>query len=122
MIMIDLIDECGSDLAKMGYDLSKDKKYDIEIGKLSVDSVEKANLLGFEQGEYVIINSPLTYLLDEECHQYLSTLLSREFKDILLQLNLSKANKYFVVGIGNPDILADSLGKKVIDKTHGQKR
>lgn len=114
--MNDLIDECAQDIKSMGYAIRKEGKYGITVGSLNVNNVQKANQLGFDKGVYYIINSPLTYQLDFECHDYLSHLISKTLTKIFKVHHIDKNAVFLVVGIGNPDILADSLGKKVVDK------
>ncbi len=114
--MIDLIDECSVDLIGIGYKVQKLDKYAIEVGRMFVDSEAKAKRLGFEKGDYYIINAPLIYDLDNDCHHYISKVFKKYFTKILDKLKLDKKNKFLLVGIGNPDILSDSLGKKVLDK------
>ncbi len=114
--MIDLIDECASDLSLYGYKTKSLDKYGICVGSLAVDSREKIEKLGFERGDYYIINSPFVYELGHECHQFMAKLLSKYLNNILNSLKIEKGDRFLIVGIGNPDILADSLGKKVVDK------
>ncbi len=114
--MIDLIDECASELEGYGYKVKRLGQYGIDLASLSVDTPQKSKTLGFGQGEYVIVNSPLVYDLDNECHKYIGKVLTKQLNRILESLKLNKCSRYLIVGIGNPDILADSLGKKVLDK------
>lgn len=113
--MIDLIDESAEELEGYGYKVQHLGEYNIDLGVLCVDSDEKSQKLGFNQGEYVIINSPLIYNLGKECHKIIEKLLSKQLTRLLSNLKLNKNSKYLIVGIGNPDILADSLGKKTLD-------
>lgn len=113
--MIDLIDECANELKGYGYKVKKLDKYNVELATLNVDSALKSKELGFQQGEYVIVNSSLVYDLNEDCHRFIGKLLQKQLSGMLSRLKLDKNNRYLIVGIGNPDILADSLGKKVID-------
>lgn len=114
--MIDLIDECASELEGYGYKVKRLGQYGIDLASLSVDSPQKSKALGFGQGEYVIVNSPLVYDLDNECHKYIGRVLGKQLSRILESIKLNRNNRFLIVGIGNPDILADSLGKKVLDK------
>ncbi len=114
--MIDLIDECATELEGYGYKVKRLGQYGIDLATLSVDSQQKSKALGFGQGEYVILNSPLVYDLDNECHNYISKILTKQLDKIFEKLRLNKNSRFLIVGIGNPDILADSLGKKVLDK------
>lgn len=114
--MIDLIDECAEDLVGFGYKVKDLGKFGTQLALLSVDTAKKAERLGFGEGEYVIVNLPRIFGADEECQKYISGILSKELNRIMGTLKLKKEDRFLIVGIGNPDILADSLGKKVLDK------
>lgn len=105
--MIDLIDECGSDLSLYGYKTHKLSKYGASVSTLQVEEDEN----NFESGQYSIISCPLLHALDEECHRYICGALKREIK----KMKGNTFGKVLVVGLGNPTILADCLGIKVVE-------
>lgn len=107
--MIDLIDECSYDFLKMGYKKKKADKYGIELLSLHVKSKEQSKKLGFDKGDYFIINVPLFNYLKDSLIDYLSTLLSKRIKYLIKKYNLHK-KKTLIVGLGNPEIWADRLG------------
>lgn len=113
--MFDLIDECGQDLKSCGYTIKKLKEYDISLASLKIESKEKSKKLGLDIGEYYIFNSPLIYQNDFENTSYLITLLSQQIKKLLKSFGLNKSSKFLIVGLGNPDIDSDKLGKVVFD-------
>ncbi len=109
----DMIDESDEELLKNGFNLKSNFAYNIEVGKLSIKTKERAKALDKDIGEYVIINSPKVHLLGEECKNYTKNVLIKNLK------NFIKPNgKIFVVGLGNPALTADSLGDKVIKRIY----
>lgn len=115
--MIDLIDECASDLKKLGYKTVQPGKYSLTIGKLEVDSLAKSKELGFDKGSYFIFNCPLMHYYGMDCFEYLAYEISIYLKKLLRKHNLNKKSRVLIVGLGNPEILADSVGDKVLKLT-----
>ena len=112
--MFDLIDESGSDLKKYGYTIKNLNKFGISEASLKVDSKEKSERIGLEMGEYYIFNSPLVYDYGMENMTFLISLMSKRLKEMVNNFSLKKS-KILIVGLGNPDISADRLGKEVFD-------
>lgn len=104
--MIDLIDECGQDLAKYGYKVKEFNFY--TRAYMHVDSDEKASRLGFRKGEYYIFNAKNVTSTRAAVRKALYSLLKN--------LGIGDKDKLLVVGLGNPNILADSLGAQTVDK------
>ncbi len=113
--MIDLIDECGADLKELGYQKFETGKYSLCKGKICVDSPQKAKQTGFEEGNYVILNCPMLHLYKNDIENYVCDQLSKEIKNLAKKHKLSKKSRILIVGLGNPQIMADSLGSKVLD-------
>ena len=111
--MIDFIDECSYDFQKLGYKKIDAKKYNIELLSLHVNNAFDSKSLGFDMGDYFIINSPLINLLDKECFNYTSRLLKSRLKYLFKKFKINRKEKVLVVGLGNPDIWADRLGVEV---------
>ena len=104
--MLDLIDECGQDLAKFGYNV---KEYNLYTrAYMHVDSDEKSMKLGFRKGEYYIFNS--------ENMSNTRAAVRKALYSLLKNSGVGAKDKVLVVGLGNPNIQADSLGTQVIDK------
>ena len=114
--MIDLIDECGKDLKLSGYHVFRDKLYGIEVADLCVENKKQEKMLGFGMGDYVIISSPLTHMLDRQCHDYVSKIISRNLQNMLKKQKIKRGEKVLIIGLGNPDVLGDSLGIKTLEK------
>lgn len=114
--MYDLIDECGEDLKSLGYEETQHGKYSLRIGKIEVNSSEKAKHTGFDKGTYIIYNCPLMHGYGEDCFDYLCEQICKGLRLLMRKNNLNKKSRLLVVGLGNPAILADSIGPKVLDR------
>lgn len=111
--MFDLIDESGKDLSAYGYTVKKLPKGDATLAYLNVDSDEKADRLGFNKGEYFIINTK-TLLVDDV--DYFTGVCANALRQLIgSRCKNKKCIRHLIVGLGNPDILADCLGKAVVD-------
>ena len=115
-IMIDLIEESAKDFSPYDKKIKTDKKYAVEVAKFSVASKQEEKHTGFVKGDYVILSAPLTHYLDKECHDYIAKIVQENLKCLMKKNEIKKGFKVLIVGLGNPDILADSLGIKVIEK------
>ncbi len=118
--MFDLIDECGQDLKRFGYAVKRLDRYGITTATLKVETENDSKELGLSKGEYFIFNSPFIYQLGEENGQFLSNLMSKQLKSIFKKLGLKKSSRVLIIGLGNPDIFADRLGKEVFDNIEVQ--
>lgn len=113
--MIDLIDECGEDLANLGYESVDLGKYGATSCKLFVESKGRAERLGFARGHYFVVNAPMLSELMREHKKMLVEELKTKFEFLLKSHKIKKNDKILFVGIGNPAIMADSFGTKVVD-------
>lgn len=116
--MFDLIDESGKDLERFGYTVKQIGFADISVAFLEVENVEKEKELLLPQGSYYIINSPNLYDYDESVKERTVFLLQDRLKTLLENQKVDVNDKLLIVGLGNPDIDADSLGKYVIDEVY----
>ena len=114
--MIDLLDECGKDLKNYGYITEALGRYKATCSKLFIDTDEKAKKLGFEKGHYFIINAPLLLGLKEEHFKFLKAEIKARIKTLLKENKIKVKENILFVGIGNPQIVADSFGDAVIQK------
>ena len=64
--MFDLIDECGKDLKKFGYQVKRLDKFGMSLASLNVEDEKDRKNVGLEIGEYYIFNSPFIYEFGEE--------------------------------------------------------
>ncbi len=113
--MFDLIDECGSDLKRYGYSVEELEKYDMSVAYLKIDSLYKAQKLGLGRGEYYVINAPNIYEEEFVCDRYLISQIGEKLARLVKNLGIKRGAKTLIVGLGNPDIDADKLGKCVFD-------
>ena len=115
--MIDIIDECGKDLTALGYKCRKEKEFDLEICSLIVDNEQKRQETGFDIGEYLILNCPYLALGGEIMLEYVAKNVAKAIKFLMDRNGLTKKSRILVVGLGNPKLLADSLGVKTLEYT-----
>ena len=113
--MFDLIDESGEELENFGYKKKRMSKYGISSLSLKIDEDKKAKKWGMKQGEYYILNCPNFYSFGIECYFYITTLLRKKLRELIKKEKAGKS-KVLVVGLGNPDIVSDRLGKEVFDQ------
>ncbi len=109
--MFDLIDESGSDLSRYGYKVKTVDKFGTSVAKLYVDSEEKSKDLGLDAGEYFIVSCPKIYE-NEAVSELVTAHLFEIFDKLFKSLH---GKRTLVVGLGNPEIWADCLGKCVVD-------
>lgn len=114
--MSDLIDECGQDLSACGYETTELGKFSATCNKLFVQTAAQARSLGFERGHYFILNAPLLPLLMDEHEKLLKDELFTRLRFLLKENKIKKSEKVLFVGIGNPQIVADSFGVRVVEK------
>lgn len=114
--MIDLIDECAVDLRKLGYEQVESGKYSLSIGKIDVQTEAKSKMLGFDKGSYMIFNCPLLHQLGQNCTDYVAEEVGKGLKKLFRKHNLTKKSRVLIVGLGNPQILADALGNQVLSR------
>lgn len=115
--MVDLIDECGSELEGLGYRCKRAKEFGLEVCSMIVDGKQKQEQTGFEEGEYLILNCKRLSLGEEDCLNYVGHYVAKSLKFLFSRNNLNKRSKLLIVGLGNPLILADSLGTKTLEYT-----
>lgn len=114
--MFDLIDESGQDLKKFGYTVKQLDQYGISVATLKVKTNKDSAKVGLDKGEYYIFNSPYLHEIGLENSTFLINLISSQLKNIFKKLQLTKKSRVLIVGLGNPDIDADKLGKMVFDE------
>lgn len=114
--MRDLIDECGQDLSKLGYRCKDEGQFGLKVCSMIVDTKEKSEEFGFEEGEYIILNCEELPYGEENCLVYVSKHIQKVIKTLLRKSSVNNKAKFLVVGLGNPNILADSLGIKVLEQ------
>ncbi len=114
--MIDLLDESGEDLTTYGYETVNLSKYKMTCSKLFVDTKAKAKKVGFEKGHYFILNAPMLSSLMSEHYRLLAAEMAYRLEFLFKENKIKKTDKILFVGIGNPEIMADSIGVKTVEK------
>lgn len=114
--MVDLIDECGHDLENCGYETVKLSKFGVTSSKLCVDTSSKARELGFDKGYYFILNAPLLSGLMPEHREMLKKEVTIRLDFLFKTHKVKKKDRILFVGIGNPQIIADSFGVRTVEK------
>lgn len=92
------------------YEIAED---DIHVTKVMIDTKNAARVLGKPIGCYVTIEAPAMVEPDEQYHREISDVLAKELKEMLP--NKEAEQSILVVGLGNRDVTADSLGPHVVD-------
>lgn len=93
------------------YDLEQEG---IHVTKVSIDTKNAAKLLGKPVGNYVTMEASTLIEPDEDYHREISECLARELLDMMPDSD--KEQSVLVVGLGNRDVTADSLGPLVVDQ------
>lgn len=94
----------------------EEKNYEedqVFITTVSVTTKNAAKALGKPMGTYITIEAPALDEPDEESHREVSTHLSSIVKELIP--HFEKEQSILVIGLGNRDVTADSLGPHVID-------
>ena len=113
--MRDLIDECGEDLSSLGYKCKEKGAFDLCVCSMEIRTNDEEEKTGFEKGEYFILNCKALPFGESDCLDFVSNEIKKVLGNLFKKFSLSKKSKILVVGLGNPQILADSLGTKVVD-------
>lgn len=113
--MFDLIDECGQDLKQFGYTVKELGRYGITLASLHIENQKDSQRLGLEKGDYYIFSSPFFNELGLENCCFLSQILADKLKEIFVKFEIKRDDKILFIGLGNPDIDSDKLGKVVFD-------
>lgn len=89
---------------------------DTTVTKVRIISKNGAAIMHKPMGNYITFESDRLTESDKDFHKEISKLLSEELLP-LLQENLSSDNeKILVVGLGNMEVTADSLGPRVVNQ------
>lgn len=86
---------------------------DVHISKVVILSKNAAKSMGKPMGTYITLEAPALQETDEDYHRDISEELARQLKDVLPDINEEKS--ILVVGLGNRDVTADSLGPCTVD-------
>jgi spore protease len=90
-----------------------DEAGDVRITKVVIQTKNGAKTLGKPMGTYITLEAPNMTEPEEDYHQEISDILARELKSVLPEPDREKS--ILVVGLGNREVTADSLGPNVVD-------
>lgn len=90
-----------------------DEACDVHITKVVVETKNGAKMLGKPMGVYITLEAPAMTEPEEDYHQEISEILAREIRGILPEPD--REQSILVVGLGNREVTADSLGPNVVD-------
>lgn len=90
-----------------------DEECDVHITKVIVETKNGAKMLGKPMGIYITLEAPAMTEPEDDYHQEISEILAREIRSILPEPD--KEQSIMVVGLGNREVTADSLGPNVVD-------
>ena len=107
------IDEKDNSLHGVTVEETYDESSDVHITKVIIETRNGAKALGKPMGTYITLEAPNMTEPEEDFHQEISDILARELKSILP--NPDKEQSILVVGLGNREVTADSLGPNVVD-------
>ena len=92
----------------------QDEQTDIKITALEIINEDAEKLLRRNKGIYVTVEAEYLGELEEEYNKRTSTILMEQISKMLKPL--LKNNSILVVGLGNREVTADSLGPDVVNK------
>lgn len=90
-----------------------DEASDVHITKVVVETKNGAKMLGKPMGVYITLEAPAMTEPEEDYHQEISEILAQEIRGILPEPD--REQSILVVGLGNREVTADSLGPNVVD-------
>ena len=90
-----------------------DESSDVHITKVIVETKNGAKILGKPMGVYITLEAPAMTEPEEDYHQEISEILADQLRSILPDPD--REQSILVVGLGNREVTADSLGPNVVD-------
>ena len=86
---------------------------DVHITKVIVETKNGAKMLGKPMGVYITLEAPAMTEPEDDYHQEISEILADQLRSIMPEPN--REQSILVVGLGNREVTADSLGPNVVD-------
>ena len=90
-----------------------DKKREINITRVVIETKNGAKAMGKPMGTYITLEAPNMAVPDEGYHREISEVLSKYIKELLG--DLKKEQSVLIVGLGNREVTPDSLGPLVVN-------
>ena len=100
-----------------GVEINEDynEETDIRTTVVRITTENGAKTMGRPQGTYITMEAPNLSIPDEDYHKEVSEEISRHLRQLI---DLEKEQSILVVGLGNQEITADSLGPRVVENMH----
>ncbi len=92
-----------------------DKEKDVRTTVVRITTENGAKTMGKPQGTYITIEAPDLSVPDEDYHREISEELAHHVRELI---DFGRQQSVLVVGLGNQDITADSLGPRAVGKLH----
>ena len=92
-----------------------DKEKDVRTTVVRITTENGAKTMGKPQGTYITIEAPDLSVPDEDYHREISEEVAHHLKELI---DFSQQQSVLVVGLGNQDITADSLGPRAVGNIH----
>lgn len=100
-----------------GIDIEEyDAMEDVHISKVVILSKNAAKSMGKPMGTYITLEAPDLQESDEDYHREISKELAKQLRGVIPDINEEKS--VLVVGLGNRDVTADSLGPCTVDNVY----
>lgn len=93
----------------------EDNESEIVITKVYIDTKNGAKALGKPMGTYITLEACNLPEADDGYHQEISAEIARQLQELLPE---TEELAILVVGLGNREVTADSLGPKVVDNLY----
>lgn len=93
-----------------GYSVENDGDQDVSITRVHINTPEAEQKLGKPVGSYITMDIPMIREKSRDLYEKSCRMLARELKRLI---HLEKNETVLVVGLGNWNVTADSLGPKV---------
>lgn len=107
------IEEKDTSLHGVSVEEAYDEASEVRITKVMIETKNGAKALGKPMGTYITLEAPNMTEPEEDYHQEISEILARELKSVLPDPD--REQSILVVGLGNREVTADSLGPNVVD-------
>ena len=90
-----------------------DEDSDVHITTVIIETKNGSRAMGKPMGTYITLEAPTMTEPEEDYHQEISDVLARELHGVLPDPD--REQSILVVGLGNREVTADSLGPNVVD-------
>ena len=106
------ISEAESELRGVRVEEYYKEQEDVRVTKVMIDTKNAAKAMGKPVGIYVTMEAPAMVEPDDDYHREISECLAEELQNLLPG---GEEQSVLVVGLGNREVTADSLGPQAVD-------